>query len=137
MKICSHKDAKNCLPMGYSKSGVMIISKTRGGWAIEHSKCFNSMNLLRGSYLKIPFEIYFPKNCISYVEDNLPLHKEDSARKGTAKVLVAVIRISTHCTFATPLRVRYLRECLNKKGLTSLLPWTSCCTSWEQTSRES
>lgn len=36
------------------------------------------------------------------------MHKEDSARKGTAKVLVAVIRISTHCTFATPLRVRYL-----------------------------
>ena len=38
------------LPMGYSRSGVMIISNTRGGLAMEHSKCLRSMNLLRGSY---------------------------------------------------------------------------------------
>ena len=38
----------------------MIISKTLGGWATEQSKCFNSMNLFRGSYLHKEYK-YFSK----------------------------------------------------------------------------
>ena len=44
------------------------------------------------------------------VQRVVPLHKENSTREGTAKVLVAIIRVSTHCTFATPLCVRYLQS---------------------------